>query len=175
VWVGNDDSTPTKRVTGGNMPAQIWSSFMLTALKGQRPTPLPRAEPIYEPLIAEADGLEQPDGLFDRVGRFLDRIIGERRTAPLPPPQAVRPQVRGPEPQVFPPEPQARELDPRVRADDNYERDRYAYQPRNAYPEPRRGYGYNDPRERPRYGYGGGYYQPPRRDRDPRYYDPRYR
>jgi penicillin-binding protein 1A len=154
VWVGNDDSTPTKRVTGGALPAQIWGSFMLAALKGQPPTPLPRAEPLYEPLIAEVEDLEEPNGFFDRVGRLLDRIIGERRTAP--PPETVRPQVRGPE--------------PRSGAEREYAPDRYAYQPRNVYPERRRSYGY----DAPRYGYGG-YYQEPRRDRRPRYYDPRYR
>jgi membrane peptidoglycan carboxypeptidase len=155
VWVGNDDSMPTKRVTGGGLPAQIWGSFMVTALKGQRPTPLPRAEPLYEPLIAEAEDEAVSDGFFDRVGRLLDRIIGERR-APLPEPAR----------------PQAREPEPRYGAQQDDPRDRYAYQPRNVDPEPRRGY--NDPRDRPRYGYGG-YYQEPRRDRDPRYYDPRYR
>ena len=155
VWVGNDDSMPTKRVTGGGLPAQIWGSFMVTALKGQRPTPLPRAEPLYEPLIAEAEDEAVSDGFFDRVGRLLDRLIGERR-APLPEPAR----------------PQAREPEPRYGAQQDDPRDRYAYQPRNVDPEPRRGY--NDPRDRPRYGYGG-YYQEPRRDRDPRYYDPRYR
>ena len=130
VWVGNDDSTPTKRVTGGALPAQIWGSFMLTALKGQRPTPLPRAEPLYEPLIAEVEDEEAPGGLFDRVGRLLDRIIGERHTAPVPAPGAIRPQVRGPEPQQRLP-------DPQVRADQDA-RDRYASQPRNPYSEQRR-------------------------------------
>ena len=164
VWVGNDDSTPMKRVTGGNMPAQIWGSYMLTALKGKPPTPLPRAEPLYEPLIADV-GTDDPasDGLFDRIGRLLDRIIGEPNAAPAPPPETVRPQVRGPEPEQ--------------RMEREYARDRYAYQPSNSYPPPRRGYGYGygEPRERPRYGYGGGYYYEPRRERAPRYYDPRYR
>ena len=27
VWVGNDDSAPMKRVTGGGLPAQIWSKL----------------------------------------------------------------------------------------------------------------------------------------------------
>jgi penicillin-binding protein 1A len=31
VWVGNDDSSPMKGVTGGNLPAQIWHDFMMTA------------------------------------------------------------------------------------------------------------------------------------------------
>jgi penicillin-binding protein 1A len=33
VWVGNDDDTPMKGVTGGSLPAQIWKSFMLCALE----------------------------------------------------------------------------------------------------------------------------------------------
>lgn len=28
VWVGNDDNKPTKNVTGGNLPAQIWHDLM---------------------------------------------------------------------------------------------------------------------------------------------------
>lgn len=31
IWVGNDDDTPMKRVTGGTLPAQIWRSFMRQA------------------------------------------------------------------------------------------------------------------------------------------------
>ncbi len=33
VWVGNDDFTPMKGVTGGSLPAQIWRSFMREAMK----------------------------------------------------------------------------------------------------------------------------------------------
>jgi penicillin-binding protein 1A len=33
VWVGNDDFTPMKGVTGGSLPAQIWRSFMRDAMK----------------------------------------------------------------------------------------------------------------------------------------------
>ncbi len=40
VWVGNDDETPMKRVTGGGLPARIWRGFMRDALKGTPPRPL---------------------------------------------------------------------------------------------------------------------------------------
>jgi penicillin-binding protein 1A len=33
VWVGNDDFTPMKRVTGGSLPAEIWVRFMRTAIE----------------------------------------------------------------------------------------------------------------------------------------------
>ncbi|MGF1620191.1 MAG: transglycosylase domain-containing protein [Rhodomicrobiaceae bacterium] len=33
VWVGNDDDSPMRRVTGGDLPAQIWAKFMRSAIK----------------------------------------------------------------------------------------------------------------------------------------------
>jgi penicillin-binding protein 1A len=41
VWLGNDDGESTKKVTGGNLPVEVWSRFMKTALAGQKPMPLP--------------------------------------------------------------------------------------------------------------------------------------
>jgi penicillin-binding protein 1A len=37
VWVGNDDGTPMKGVTGGDLPARIWREFMEAAMT--EPTP----------------------------------------------------------------------------------------------------------------------------------------
>jgi penicillin-binding protein 1A len=34
VWVGNDDDTPMKGVTGGALPARIWREFMQAAMAG---------------------------------------------------------------------------------------------------------------------------------------------
>src|SRR6204780_933267 len=33
VWVGNDDSSPMKTVTGGSLPAEIWKAGMTVAEK----------------------------------------------------------------------------------------------------------------------------------------------
>jgi len=50
VWVGNDDNTPMKKVTGGMLPASIWHNYMMAALAstpvksiptGGAPEPLP--------------------------------------------------------------------------------------------------------------------------------------
>jgi penicillin-binding protein 1A len=41
VWFGNDDGTPMRRVTGAGLPARVWRNFMLDALKGEPPRPLP--------------------------------------------------------------------------------------------------------------------------------------
>lgn len=32
VWVGNDNNTPMKKVSGGNLPARIWAQYMKPAL-----------------------------------------------------------------------------------------------------------------------------------------------
>ena len=41
VWLGNDDSSPTKKASGGNLPVEIWSRFMKDALKGAPMAALP--------------------------------------------------------------------------------------------------------------------------------------
>jgi penicillin-binding protein 1A len=33
VWVGNDDGTPMKGVTGGSLPAKIWHTFVAETLR----------------------------------------------------------------------------------------------------------------------------------------------
>ena len=34
VWLGNDDGALTKRVTGGNLPTEVWHNFMTDRLEG---------------------------------------------------------------------------------------------------------------------------------------------
>ncbi len=41
VWLGNDDGTPTKHVTGGSLPVEIWSRFMNAAHQGVPVADLP--------------------------------------------------------------------------------------------------------------------------------------
>ncbi|HLA20296.1 MAG TPA: PBP1A family penicillin-binding protein, partial [Pseudolabrys sp.] len=43
VWLGNDDGSPTKKVTGGGMPVDIWSRFMREAHQGVPVASLPGA------------------------------------------------------------------------------------------------------------------------------------
>ncbi len=40
VWIGNDDASPTERITGGGHPARLWKDFMAeaTALLPDRPS-----------------------------------------------------------------------------------------------------------------------------------------
>ncbi len=52
VWVGNDNASPMKRVTGGGMPARIWKNFMYRVHSGRddavlvTPNVQPRKKPI---------------------------------------------------------------------------------------------------------------------------------
>ncbi|MEM9751198.1 MAG: hypothetical protein AAF869_09645, partial [Pseudomonadota bacterium] len=48
VWVGNDDHSPMEEVTGGDLPAEIWRLFMLSALSGQPVRGLPGAYPAVD-------------------------------------------------------------------------------------------------------------------------------
>ena len=43
IWLGNDDGSPTKRVTGGSLPVEIWSRFMRGAHQGVPIASLPGA------------------------------------------------------------------------------------------------------------------------------------
>ena len=54
VWLGNDDGTPMKKITGGSLPVAIWSRFMKGAEQGVAPSPLPGS----------------PSGLFSSIGTF---------------------------------------------------------------------------------------------------------
>jgi penicillin-binding protein 1A len=45
VWLGNDDNSPTKKVTGGSMPVEIWSRFMRDAHQGVPVASLPAGAP----------------------------------------------------------------------------------------------------------------------------------
>lgn len=78
VWVGNDDNSPTKKVSGSGLPAQIWRSFMSDALKGRPVSDLPQA----------------PSRSFS-LPSLWDRIVGSfgggspaqaRQPAAVPPP-----------------------------------------------------------------------------------------
>src|ERR1700675_518139 len=41
VWLGNDDSSPTRKATGGGLPVEVWSRFMKAAHQGAAPVGLP--------------------------------------------------------------------------------------------------------------------------------------
>ncbi len=45
VWLGNDDNSPTNKITGGLLPVDTWKMFMLKAHKGKKYRPLQSHDP----------------------------------------------------------------------------------------------------------------------------------
>lgn len=48
VWIGKDDNSPIRGLTGGGAPARIWRDFMSRAVPGASPRAAPRPEPEPE-------------------------------------------------------------------------------------------------------------------------------
>ena len=69
VWIGNDNGSPMKNVTGGGLPAEAWHAFMEAAHQGLPAMPLPGGYRIGEqpaPLTASNTG--DAAGLGDAGG-----------------------------------------------------------------------------------------------------------
>ena len=73
VWVGNDDNSPTKRVTGGSIPAQIWRDVMSAAHQRLAYAKLPGNLDPYGDLNGTQTG-----GFFD----ILQSMFGNREMEP---------------------------------------------------------------------------------------------
>ena len=54
VWMGRDDARPMTGVTGGGPPAELWRSYMVSALPRLAAGPIPRgpAPPVAQPVAA---------------------------------------------------------------------------------------------------------------------------
>ncbi|MAZ18882.1 MAG: penicillin-binding protein [Ahrensia sp.] len=64
VWFGNDDGTPTNKVTGGSLPAQAWKAFMVKAHQGVPAAPLPGTlGRVVTPVARPADAPRPPAGV----------------------------------------------------------------------------------------------------------------
>ena len=71
VWVGNDDATPMKTVTGGSLPAAIWHDVMTAAEKDMPATPLNKSvleAPTDDGSLFTADGTSNGPGTDDEAG-----------------------------------------------------------------------------------------------------------
>ena len=88
VWVGNDNNTPMKKVTGGMLPAQIWHAYMIDAVSkmsvraiptdGSAPAALPwqtgtsqfPSQPAQVvPNTVKEDGVHLGAGFWDKLMR----------------------------------------------------------------------------------------------------------
>ena len=73
VWLGNDDDSPT-RLSGGNVPVEVWSQFMSRAHQGVPVVDLPGAYASPQPLqVVEQQPAQQPV----RQQRTLVDLLGE--------------------------------------------------------------------------------------------------
>jgi penicillin-binding protein 1A len=81
VWFGNDDYSPTNRMTGGSLPAMTWHEIMAYAHQGLEIKPLPGLGPATapkEPVVAENAPTEaappRPVQLTRRAADVLVRV-----------------------------------------------------------------------------------------------------
>jgi penicillin-binding protein 1A len=81
VWFGNDDYSPTNRMTGGSLPAMTWHEIMAYAHQGVEIKPLPGLGPAThpkEPVVAENAPTEtappRPVQLTRRAADVLVRV-----------------------------------------------------------------------------------------------------
>ena len=91
VWFGNDDYSPTNKLTGGNLPAMTWKAFMTFAHRDVELRPLPfvepekpKAQPATPDPAVEGDliaGLPRQQPLPLETARFLSQLERQLREA----------------------------------------------------------------------------------------------
>ncbi|MCG6113631.1 MAG: PBP1A family penicillin-binding protein [Mesorhizobium sp.] len=91
VWFGNDDYSPTRRMTGGSLPAMTWQRLMTYAHQNVELRPIPGLEiPEELEVAANAEGEAAEDGEGDdrppvmspRTTRLLQSLNEMFRAAP---------------------------------------------------------------------------------------------
>jgi penicillin-binding protein 1A len=75
VWVGNDDDSSMKKITGGSLPVQVWRGVMTEAERGLPPKALsgldvPSAPPAHVEAAAHSDG----GGIGDELSKLIESI-----------------------------------------------------------------------------------------------------
>lgn len=114
VWVGKDDNTAMRGVTGGAAPAAIWKGFMEAALPRLNVMPIPNGPPMPEGWQATnpvEDLISSVGDLFGDAPPAIDETaapVEAPRPAPAQPvvrPTAPQPAQRRDEPPAQRPEP----------------------------------------------------------------------
>ncbi|MGZ5986341.1 MAG: penicillin-binding transpeptidase domain-containing protein, partial [Caulobacteraceae bacterium] len=84
VWMGRDDNTPMRRITGGIAPAELWHDYMKVALKKLPTAQIPAGPPVAPPLATTipVSGPAAPAPADD-----VSNLLG----APQPPPTTLLP------------------------------------------------------------------------------------
>jgi len=78
VWMGYDDNTPLRGVTGGGLPADIWKETMIRVHEGIEPRPLPAivSEPSAPRPPTRDDGKSGVGGV---IGNLLSDLFGRKQ------------------------------------------------------------------------------------------------
>ncbi len=77
VWMGNDDNTPMKKVTGGGLPAQLWHDVMVEAEASLPVRSLFEQVPEPSVLLEPLSQKPQPEPSSDSLGAFIRGLTGE--------------------------------------------------------------------------------------------------
>lgn len=93
VWMGNDDGSPTKNITGGSLPAKAWHEFMVAAHEGVPVGQLPGTWKSGSGIVEAVSSPEPPRSLGEPV---TDRSAGTPVTsASAPAHKAAMPEMAG--------------------------------------------------------------------------------
>jgi 1A family penicillin-binding protein len=81
VWMGYDDNTPLKGVTGGGLPAEIWHETMKRMEQGRTASALPMIRPAQPPRVAAPKPTQEPQSTVsqpkkDRADNVLRDLLG---------------------------------------------------------------------------------------------------
>ena len=71
VWMGYDDNTPLRGVSGGGLPAEIWRETMLRVEEGLPIRPLPEIAPAPPAAI----NLPSPSEVVENVGQTVQSVV----------------------------------------------------------------------------------------------------
>jgi len=80
VWLGYDENTPLKGVTGGGLPAEIWHETMVRVEEGATPRPLPMLVPQpveqQQPTAQDTGGRQgAPQGPGDVAENIVQEVL----------------------------------------------------------------------------------------------------
>jgi 1A family penicillin-binding protein len=99
VWVGNDDNSPTKEVTGGGLPAQIWREFVTRATGAEPAEDAPADDEVEDgPPVADDGGEAERDFAGDEASPPAEADVAAEETA-APPEEEIAVEEDAPPPE----------------------------------------------------------------------------
>jgi len=83
VWFGNDNNSPTKKATGGSLPATAWKKTMEGAHEGLPVADLPGVANYRVPVTTPSTKAPRPPSNVSSEGEVIRPPAGESRGGPL--------------------------------------------------------------------------------------------